>query len=530
MNKILIVDDEVLVRIGIKSCIDWKENGFEEPLEAADGKEALQILESSEINIILTDIKMPEMDGLQLINEVRRLDMPVEVIILSCYNDFEYVKEGLRLGACDYLFKPAMLPADILNATRRALENMEKRKKIDGELKSLQRKVRETIPIVKEALILDLANGKKISIDEFLRKTGEIHVNFTPTEISLTVIRAENLQEVLRDRFREDEYLLKFAIYNVLCEVLVQYDCEVVVKNVDEYLVVSSHKGERSLARIRGLSREAAVKAREALKKCLDLVTAVGISKFFHTVETFQKAYEEACFSLDRQLDKAGDGIRFYEDAVREGDSNNFEFKNLLDELYSSDSTDSRNIIENIFEKIRRSPQIKMVDLLEISSNIVGILMKNALQHDGLIEEIYKIEPEVYSKLHKLKSLTEIESFVLRIADEVDGHISHQYRNEVSLAIKYMKKHLGDPDISLEDVARQVNMSPNYFSRIFKESTHDNFIDFITQLRIERAKELYKTTDLKVYQIAEKVGYPNWRYFCKIYKKYTGSQLTSIKK
>jgi len=530
MYNVMIVDDEILVRIGIKNCIDWQKTGFNEPLEAGNGRDALEIIKEKAVDIIVVDIRMPEMDGLELIRKIKESGSTLEVIILSCHNDFEYIRTALKHGACDYLFKPEMLPDDIVKALMKAAARIESRKELDNRIKTLEQKVNASITGIKESFITDIINGKRVRIEEFESKSTEMEIKIKPINLTVMIVKLSNIENTISSVFKNDEYLLRFSITNILLESLSGYKtCEVVCKNISEYPVIISHDNERSIKNIYSLCYEVSRKIIGSLGKCLNLIPTVGISRCFHNIETLKSAYDEARYSLDKRVFLGDGSIIFYEDSVQWEENKNVEIGNLINKIRDSGEMDCAAMAFLVSEIIDSHKYLKVNDLLELSANAIGILLKKAMRYDGVIKRLYNSEPEIYSRLYKLGSAEEIKKYISIIADNIDSCISGSYRNEISRAIAYIDKNLGSMDISLDSVARHVNMSRSYFSRVFKETTGESFIDYLTHRRIERAKDLYRTSGLKIYQIAEMVGYANWRYFCKVYKKHTGTRLSDLR-
>lgn len=532
MYTILVVDDELLVREGIKNSINWEKNGFNKPLEAYNGREAWEIIESSKIDVVLTDIKMPDMNGIELVKKIRSSSRLMEVVILSCYNDFIYVKEALKLGACDYLFKLDMLPDDILKAIRKAVERIESREQLDNRIKSLEEAVAGSATSAKEDFIIDIINGRKINIEEFVKKAAEFDIKFSPEKLVLIIIKIDNIDEIIQTSFQSDGYLIKYSILNMLIEIMGEYEkSEVICKNKDEYLLIVSDAGNNSGKKVFERYSEISMKVITSLGKYLSLKATAGVSRCLRNIESLRIAYEEAACSIDKRYFIGTGCVIFYEDSVQWKDSTNIEISSLLCEISTADDEeDYEQKIRHIFDKLNTQKIANIKDIVEISGNIIGVLLKSVMKYDFIMEEIYKKEPQIYSKLYKFNTISEIESFICRVAAEIEELIEKRYRNEINIAIKYMEKNLGNQDTSLEAVARHVNMSKNYFSRIFKKATGESFIDYLVKMKVKKAEYLYRTTSLKIYQIAEKVGYPDWRYFCKVYKKCTGNKLTSLKK
>lgn len=529
MYKIMIVDDELFVRMGIASAVDWQAHQIEAPLQAANGKEAWETMQKEAVDIVLTDIKMPEMDGLELIRTMRNNHQNTEVIILTCMNEFAYVQEAIKLGASDYLFKPTLLPEDILEAIKKVIGKVEKAKAEKEAIKTLENKVNHHIPQLKQQVILDVINGRTISKSRWEELKKELHLSIAAEGLSLIVLQADGLEQILKENFEGDKYLFQFTLMNILGEIfsdLVHF--EIVCRDTMEYLIfISDEKTEEET--LKEVCYIKAQEAQKALEKALKLVVSVGISQQRHSIYTLQRAYDEAQFAVQKRFFAGEGSIIFYEKSLTYSDNNRFNNEAFVRMIGEVDEIGYNDKVNEIFSKIRTYKGMRIKDVMELSASIIFVLLKNISRFESVAEELYDNEGALYTQIYSAVSIAEIEQFLLKLAADADRIVEQKYRSEVHRAIQFMKKHLGDESISLEAVAQHVNMSKNYFSKLFKEKTGTNFIDYLTQLRVEKAQELYRQTDLKVYQIAEQVGYADWRYFSKVYKKQTGHSLSRIK-
>ena len=215
MYDILIVEDEMLVTVGIVNSIDWREAGFNAPHTAANGNQAWELMGKIKFDVILTDIKMPEMDGLDLVRTMRDHDYSAEVIILSSYTDFEYVSEALELQTCSYLHKPAMMPADIVQAVKKAAARREESKLKAQTAHRIERLYLNSARKLKERMLLDLLAGNEAGDAQW----KEVPLQCDPAASIVAVVRFRNGDQVLRSAFKGDATLFAYAVTNVIDEV-----------------------------------------------------------------------------------------------------------------------------------------------------------------------------------------------------------------------------------------------------------------------------------------------------------------------
>lgn len=529
--KVLIADDEILIRTGIRKSVNWAEYGFEEPLEAANGFEALELMKKMDIDVVISDIKMPVMDGLELLKNVRELEMQTEFIILTCHNDFTYAKNAIWYDVCDYLFKLEMMPDDIINSLKKAINRLQGRDSLKNRITTLEKTLNESIIYAKENFIIDIIDGKtieNINSEEEIEKQG---FGFKYDKLVLIVLKIDDAEQVINNSFNGNEYIFKTKILDILNGVSSRYEnTEVFYKSNDQYLIIFSYKQEVSELKIREKCREISADAVREIERCLPVKTIAGVSRNNHKIFSLKQAYEEASFSIDKRFFMKEKKVIFFDESIPNKKIENLNINALIDKFIQSDVDEYTDKIKDIFQEIRLNVQVSQQDIMEISANIIGIMLKTAMEYAGVTEILYSEEPKVYSKLYRISNIDDVASYLIELAEKIKSLINKQYRNEIYKALKYIESQYGNPDFSLENVAEHVGMSKGHFSRIFKRAMGESFIDYVIKLRIENAIRLYRTTNLKIFQIAEQVGYPDWRYFCKLFKKYTGTKLSSIRK
>lgn len=413
MEKILIVDDEMFSRTAIEDILRAEWSGIE-VFSARGASEALGILEREEIDLLMTDIKMPGMNGLELLAEVRRRGLSMEVVILSSYNEFDLVRQAMKLGTFDYLFKPAMLPPDIIEVVKKALQKQREKSSRIAESD------RKRISRDREQFFRDLISAAGIRRTWFEERAAAFGLPEPVGKNAVVVFRLIRYRKSMAEIFENDVSLLRASVCNVMSEALDSVkDCQFLCNKFDEYVWIvweAREDGRQEFyERLEALIRTAA----DFLSRYYGLEFSIGISRSSASLFDCCQGYTEAA------------------DNGRESET--------------------------------------------------GIFYAG-------------------------------------------GPDSGSLKQEMRAALDYIRDHLGDKDLSLQTVADQVGISRNYFSRIFKEVMGVNFIDYVTRLRVEKARSLYMNTDMKIYEIAELVGYSDWHYLYSVYKKQLGHSMSKEKR
>lgn len=410
MKGLLIVDDEVFARESVAGTISWEEYGIR-VFQASGGEEALKLMEAHDIHLLMTDIRMPGMSGLELIQRAHELGLSPGIIVLSSYNEFELVRSAMQLGAEDYLFKPTMMPEEILKAVQRVLDK-------NREIPQRKTKQKESNRDYLRMLLLGEAAWEEEKSSE-----TELFQVWEKRELVVITVRLFQFQECLTKVFEDDLNLFQFSIGNILNEILkTERGYEVFRMNHKEYVAIVWKSEE-----------ETKMQAQGEILKCL-------LSGF-----TFLKLY----YQMDAVAGVSGFRTGFCELARQYAQSA---------EICPRDN--SR------FQKV--------------------------LFAEGM---------------------------------EVQGNM----QREMYQALDYIGEHLGDKNLSLSVVADYIGVSKNYFSKIFKESVGVKFVDYVTAQRMEQARNLYLNSNLKIYEIAEQVGYSDWHYLYNLYKKTYGHSLSKEK-
>lgn len=512
MLKVLIVDDEMLVRVGMRSLIQWEEHGFRVIGDAADGEAALALMETEIPDIVLTDIVMPGMNGLRLIEEVGKKYPGVRFIVLSSHSDFDYVREAMKLGADDYVLKTSIRPDEflkILNETRRKAEQEKTKWKrtLDGPSVSER----------KQNLFLRLL--VEPSADESTADRYRRELNWPEAaETAVLAVRLHHFSSLGPDGKTVSRSLL---------HLLSQETEETAAKQVFSYkdneiimvLFFAERPDERQLLEIgRNVIRTA--------QRLINICVSVGISEPFSRFEDFPAAVRQAKEALNDSF-YGGLGKCYPYGALPREKPQRTRFadeEELLRRLEVCDGEGVRRILERLFSELEENRDIPesrqelFLDLMQLFKTVVR-------RWDEAWPSLSEDEAPLVIQMLDLETIGEAQRWFETMADKAMEAIrrvrARTYRKEVLQLIDYLKTHYAE-NITLGSASRYVNMSESYLSSIFKKETGMSFVEYLTRLRMEKAAELLKTTDMPSYLVAEKVGYDNINYFGRSFKKVMG--------
>ena len=500
MMNILIADDEKIEREGIRYLLAL-EKGERRIFEAANGKQAMQILRTENIDMILTDIKMPVMDGLELARRAKELFPEIRIVIFSGYNDFTFAQEAIRYGVTDYILKPVD-PDNFHEIIEKAEKNIRERQAEEN------REIRRQNFLQQYFLQNYLYSGKK----EILEKAGEFvdldkwngwHCAILiETDTAFFDTAEENfpgeLQKELRRVFfylnlNERQSLLLFQ--DVYCD----------------YLLVANHlytflKRNYMVRIYLAVSRK--FDGCECLPEILGQLEQQMEEKFYHPEKHIFSCEEEELKMAAGEVQDSQLMQMISEDISRKDTEQLWKHFECLKEKYSSNTQFSAMYIKFVFSNVIQElfQENQFADEHRLEQEI------DRLYSCGNIMDILKVTED---------NIREYEKFLERSMSES--------RNEVAAVKNYIYQHYGE-DLNLEMLAEKVYLSSGYLSFIFKKETGMNLNRFIKVFRMEKAGEFLHDTNMKVAQISEKVGFANVSYFCRSFREYYGCSPESYRK
>lgn len=521
MIKVLIADDEIIVRAGIKSLINWEENGFRVVGLAVDGKEAMEMIHGEKPDIVLTDVMMPKMSGIDLIKAAKAEYPFIKFVVLSCHNDFEYVRRAMKYGAEDYVLKLSMDSDELLEL----LLALSKKIKEERKLKSAEFCLVDQDGLSERskriAYFVSLINGERRSLD--VNDSKAVKLFYISAHKVLAFIKIDNFNNINEDRGKAESTLINVMEQQLKGKGLL----EVFKYKENSFIVLLSFENEE-YNRIDETVNNICQKLQVFINKYVNVTISIGISNVFkdyYDLDTAFKQADQAC--KYRFYNGAGTVCKYREGIFSDESVQVFlakEQKELIDYLDTCDTNSINPFINNIIYELAkiRPPVEKCVQLFMEIYYCMGSVLKN--YGDSIKSENGTGTPN-YIQISKVEFITDAREILLQYgeycANQIENARNAVYRKEIMAATDYIKKNYSS-NISLKSVAQHVFVSDSYLSRIFKENLNMSFVEYLTGIRIEKAIEFIKTTNLPNYAIAEKIGYENINYFGRVFKKTTG--------
>jgi two-component system response regulator YesN len=523
MYGMIVVDDKEDIVRGIEKLGNWAEIGVEVIGTASNGSEALKLVKTLKPKIIITDIKMPVMDGLELTQKALEFDETVKIILLSGYDEFTYAQKAMKLGAKEYLLKPAPIEA-IMEAVLRAKEEIVTQELRYSENIKLRQRVRQNLPLVKSKYFTCLTTFPENDIRRMKEKLNYLEVDLNIENFRVMVVSLDDYENVYSSNSVESYDLAIFGIINILEETIGGFCTNVVFESdKSEIAIIMNDKNKDSDI------FSIAENCQKKIKQLLCLSVSIGIGRYYERPGDIPASYKEAVRSVENRFIIGKNSIISISDVEARGEITfRYPYK-ISEDLIRYINIGAIERVQEIFDLFIEEIRNKNSNLPKLIKSYLGqfifTISKN-LTSDGIsIKEVLGDELEYVNKLDRLETLDEVKDKLNVVIIEITRYIFNLKRiNEkknIDLINDYIKEnYMGD--VSLNDISKHIFISPSYISTLIKEHSGENFVEMITRLRVDKAKVLLLSGCNKIYEIAEKVGYKDRRYFSNIFKKCTG--------
>lgn len=525
MLSVVLVDDEEIIRDGLFNGVDWGSLGLEVVGQAEDGEQALELVAAKKPDIVITDIKMSFIDGLEFIERVKPVYPGIYIIIISGYDEFQYAQKAVKLGAYDYILKPIDLDY-FQGLLIKIIREHEQRCKKENEFKALRTRVAANLPLIRTQFIKDLISGG-------------IEPDIIPLKLTeLEMIQCSWCQALLFQL--DDFYLITRDLATEQCREL-ESSFNKLFQTLDldtETVVFENHSHEKVMVAWDGTEEDLAAK----VQTWCHLVREVAGDSGQYTITTAIGAPRD---SLDKLAESYQEAASYLQFKFIIGKNREISRQDILEQKgrkeYKADDLNETELLEalKLGDKQLVTEGVKalfrrMLAMGNDSSAAVQMMVSvTYLQALKLLREVGASAEQVFNDpflvykgimAHQTISgmQEELQNRLLSVADFINQRKNKRLTQIINKAKQYISKNYAKDNLSLEEVAAHVKISPCYFSFTFKQEEGINFIDYLTMIRIEKAKTFLTASAYKSYEVSYLVGYNNPTYFSTIFKKCVG--------
>jgi two-component system, response regulator YesN len=510
--QVFFVEDEIVTREGIRDNVDWRAHGFELCGEAPDGELALPLLGATRPDVLITDIKMPFMDGLQLCKVVRERMPSTKVVILSGHDEFDYAQQAIKLGVTEYLLKPVTVQ-QLHQVLQRLALQLDRERQEQAAVQGLRQQVEESRAALIERLWFKLLVGA-ISLPDAIEQSERLSFDLIARCYVVVVIRIAP-----RDAGVKLDYSGFQRAQDVVSDVVGNDpDVAVLRKDLEEFVLILKGNTSTYLVEARDVLLDR-IQARVDQTTC-QLISGVGAPR--SRITDLGPSFLEALAAVENAAHEQGDqpaaGVTAAEWLAVDRSA-------LEDYLKCGISEELEEFFDSFILPLgttRRSTIVKNYILLDLVFTTARLIKQWGGEPDQVLPELNQLET-ILANVNTIEEIKEhAQPLLNRALAFRDAQANALHGGVIQQAREYLHEHYMDSNISLHVVASRVGHSPSHFCTVFSEATGQTFKGYLTELRIKRAKELLRTTGLRAAEVSDQVGYNDPHYFSLVFRKTTG--------
>ncbi|MNW51633.1 putative response regulatory protein [compost metagenome] len=525
MYKLFFVDDELLVRTNLKMLIPWSAYGFTVCGEASGAAEALRLIPDLQPDIVLTDIRMPGMSGLDLIRLIGENHPDIRTVVLSNYDDFDYVRVALQNGAVDYILKHRLDKDTILNA-------------LSGATKMLQSNPSEPRPqlgdanqllALKKKFLVQLIAGFHFSEEEIQSHIRILGIHLHNKRVVPVLASVDDYKMRTAGASLHARELEQFSIVNITEELLAEYENGAISHiEDDKFLILFSFPHTHSQYEIDQEIGGIAARISNAMKKFLNRSVSFSIGPMCPTLKSLPQSYQKAEEQLRGRYYLGKNVILRDSIPLQKPMMTGLDVrmeKQLGRSLLQGDLAATMELLEQVFASIYEQALTKAGSQL-IFNDLLGVLLRICKEKEIELESLHDDRTPPYEMLDRMETFEEFRAWFYELFSLAISKIHHEtlqegYTEYVHFALRYISKHFAE-QISLNDIAEPLKISVAYLSTLFKQEVGIGFAEYLSNVRVEQAKALLTEHNMDIKEIAEHCGFMNYNYFFNVFKKKTG--------
>lgn len=523
MIKVFLVEDEIVMREGIKNTIAWEQEGFSFVGEASDGELAYPLIQKTRPDILITDIKMPFMDGLELSRLVKKEMPDIKIIILSGYDEFKYAQEGINIGIEDYLLKP-VTGARLLEAIKKVADHVRKEREQRSFLETYGREQQENVQLAKQKYFRRLISGQ-MPVSAMLSEGAALGLDMAAQQYNILLFKvfAGEEQEGYSETVNQVTEEIRAMIEELPQVILIEMSTEGLA-----FLIRGTEEEDAGQVQEKLVSR-----LLEILKRYPDAAYFGGAGCTVRRLGELSKCSEEAnrafayryIYSKNQIVYSEGGrkGSRDGELKIGTLDVNQMDRRVVERFLRAGLMSEVRHFVDEYLDSLGESGiaslMFRQYITMDLYITTVSVLESMGYTSGDLVERCgdFQTMTEVFESVDRMKEyIRQVFETAIELRDRAS---SKKYSSLLQRAVAYIQENYANTDISLNSVAASVNLSPNHFSTVFGQEMGQTFVEYLTAQRMGKARELLRGTNMKTSEIAYAVGYKDPHYFSYLFKK-----------
>lgn len=524
MYQLLIVDDQPDLVEDLACNLPWQTVGIDSVYQAHSGAGALEIMNATPIDIVITDIHMPGLSGLDLIEQIRAAWSNVKCILLSGYNDFEYAKKALQHQANDYLLKPAE-DEELLQAVKKAVLQLEEHWKAISSHQSALTSLKDNLPILRNHLLLSLLQGQAYGEETLAEKLDMLDLSFKlHSPYCLMLLRMEDYFYEQTDR---DSSLLEYAVCNIAEEIFSDEYKLWYTKDEHGYFVfaiMSKTDNRPDQASLLHLIEQKAAQLQHYVQLYLKGTISLVLTKQDSFPNEMRETYDFSLINFRQRIGSERGFLLTLTEEPQHGEANSLSHlynPPLLIHLLEAgqwETIDEK--LKLVFEELEQKWGESHEHILETYFMVVSSLSFSIHKNKLWMADIMGAEFNQLLSGPHFHTIKQLQTWTASVLEAYRSHMSsrvqHSRSSTVQKVQEYVSSHL--EEASLQTIASHVFLNPSYLSKIYKLETGEGISEYISRLKMETAAHMLRSTSEKIYEIAAKVGYLKTSYFIKVFK------------
>lgn len=518
LYKVLLVDDEANARESIVRVIDWEKLGFEMVGQASNGEEALDLAERLQPDVLMTDIKMPFMDGLELCCRIKRLLPSIRLAIFSGFDEFEYAKEAITQQVEEYILKP-IDTQELMLVFQRMRTNMDAEIAERRDIQRLRQYYEQSLPLLQQQMLIELLENRVDS-----RDVSKLLIGY-----ELDIAAASYCVAALQHRYADDLSPEEGRLFEVsLCQLIrdtlgndLRYH---LIQRLDRIVLLFLLDGQTTTWVIELLNPLFAI-----CRKLLNIRISIGVGHSCTRTDNIALSYEQACNALEYWM-VAEQGQCVFIGDMEPGASCSIlpdagYAEELLRQIRAGTEQELNEAVKRLIDHLKHihtGVQQIRIYLLELQADLLKLIRTYCITDGKAIQDTLLQQ----GLTMPFSDMDEFEQWLLQYCNKLRQMARRERKYTVRLLVDrlnaLLQEQYMDYELSLESACDQLGVSTAYMSTLFKKETGQGFVNYLTDLRMDKALELLTASDKKTYQIAEAVGYSDANYFSYVFKRKFG--------
>ncbi len=522
MLRAILVDDDYPVLRYLSDTVNWKGLDIELIGSYSNGQEAWEAVYESQPDLIITDIGMPKMNGLDLLKQVLTLKYPFKAVILSCHNDFAYAQQAMKMNVCEYILKESLEVEDLEKILRKAAEELNEGRQQAQQVELFKQKEKRNLGAVKEKFLDDTLYQSSWTKEAWLKQAAANGLELDARYYIPVAVVIDRVEQITKRRML-NEYTIAFSVENVLQDMLIDAKA-VLFKHSNKELVLLfgctepvQEKQEIYFSMLR--AKETIERLLKVTVTCLIGREVPGPKELRQVLVPMLEHTEQRFYSRENNVDYFKEVV-FSENDLFQHYAEMFAAMNNSIALH--DFAQLRSLIVEWMNRIRQAcyhPSHVREFFMQLLLDLQMKLKLTLHYQDELSKE------KLYDAVLAIESIDQLEEWLLQIFEALMERLSvvsmSSARSEIIKAQQYVISRVTEK-ITLEEIAEYLNLNASYFSRLFKRETDQNFIEYVNKVKLMKAKELLQQSNKTVEEISDYLGYSNKSYFIKLFKREIG--------